>query len=185
MVIEILLSHGLPQMIFEDNVTIVSIGKMQIDEVVDYVRSVRRHLFPMLDHDVLPRDLCAFEETYIKDKVGVFLVARDSNDTIVGTIGMLKYDGRFTDHFNFGDSSVTEVVKLFVEPHWRRRGLASYLVQCLKDVAAERDVQNLYMHTHPFLPGAEVFWAKQSFNNLISCVHDGLETIHMVMQIES
>lgn len=57
-----------------------------------------------------------------------------------------------------------EVLRLFVLPQYRRHGLAATLFQSLKDHALASGVQCMYLHTHPFLPGAIRFWEKQAFD---------------------
>ncbi|MGY2436705.1 GNAT family N-acetyltransferase, partial [Escherichia coli] len=41
--------------------------------------------------------------------------------------------------------------------------LAGRLFQALKMLAREQGVERLYLHTHPFLPGAIEFWQRQGF----------------------
>ncbi|XPS69267.1 hypothetical protein M3J09_001545 [Ascochyta lentis] len=57
-----------------------------------------------------------------------------------------------------------EVLRLFVLPQHRRHGLAAALFQALKERAVAEGVQCMYLHTHPFLPGAIRFWEKQGFD---------------------
>ena len=166
----------------KEGISINSVEAAQMEEIVAYVRTARQHLFPSLDHHIIPRDLAAFEETYITDSDGIFLEARDQVGKLIGTIGMLSYDGRF-DHLDFQNQHVTEVVKLFVDPSYRRQGLASRMVHALRGIAASRNIEMLYLHTHPFLPGAEDFWTKQGFREIITSVHAGFETIHMACSI--
>lgn len=163
-------------------ITITPVSAAQIDEVVAFVREARRHLFPMLDHTIIPHDLATFEQTFINHADGLFLHARDRAGKLVGTIGMLTYDGRF-EQFDFHNQRSTEVVKLFVDPAWRRQGLASRLVQKLHAIAASRNIETLYLHTHPFLPGAKPFWEQQGFRELITCMHGDFETIHMAYNV--
>jgi len=54
-------------------------------------------------------------------------------------------------------------VRLFVEPEYRRGGLGRRLYGALKDLAREEGVEVLYLHTHPFLPGAIEFWQRLGF----------------------
>lgn len=56
-----------------------------------------------------------------------------------------------------------EVLRLFVLPRYRRHGLAAALFRSLRDHALASGVQCMYLHTHPFLPGAIRFWEKQGF----------------------
>lgn len=56
-----------------------------------------------------------------------------------------------------------EVVRLFVLPAFRRCGLARELYRALEAMARTEGVEVMYLHTHPFLPGAIDFWLRQGF----------------------
>ncbi|KAF2628621.1 hypothetical protein BU25DRAFT_390357 [Macroventuria anomochaeta] len=79
---------------------------------------------------------------------------------------------------------IVEVLRLFVLPQYRRHGLAASLFQSLQDHARASGVQCMYLHTHPFLPGAIRFWGKHGFDTI--CVDEEDEvwrTHHMQMML--
>jgi GNAT superfamily N-acetyltransferase len=154
------------------------IEKERIPELVTYVMDFRKVLFPMIDHSVIPDDLANFEACYVADDNAVFLVATDLSDAIIGTIGMRRYDHRFP-HLDYTGQVVNEVLKLYVEPAYRKKGLGRTLVNALKSEAWQRGIETLYLHTHPFLSGAQEFWTKQGFRMV--CQDDTVifRTIHM------
>lgn len=131
-----------------------------IAEVVAFVDAARRELFPMLADAPLPNDLARFAETYLEG-AGHFLVARDGGQ-LVAAIGYLPYDHRFSQ-LDYQGLRVVEVVRLFVLPEYRRHGLARTLFAALREQARQAGVECLYLHTHPFLPGAIAFWERQGF----------------------
>jgi GNAT superfamily N-acetyltransferase len=131
-----------------------------IDEAVSFVDSARRELFPLLADAPLPPDLARFAETYL-DGEGVFLEARDQG-RLVAVIGYVPYDHRFAQ-LDYQRVRVVEVVRLFVLPAYRRHGLAAALFAALCGAAEQAGVECLYLHTHPFLPGAIAFWERQGF----------------------
>ncbi|MBA1200250.1 GNAT family N-acetyltransferase [Pseudomonas capeferrum] len=131
-----------------------------IDEVVSFVDRARRDLFPMLADGPMPADLAHFREVYV-DGDGCFLIAREQG-RLVAAIGYLPYDHRFAQ-LDYRSRHVVEVVRLFVLPEYRRGGLAARLYATLREQARKRGVECLYLHTHPFLPGAIAFWQKQGF----------------------
>lgn len=106
------------------------------------------------------------------------LVARGTNGGVVGSIACRAYDQRF-GHLNLGSHGVLEVVRLYVAPEFRRQRLARALFLALKTHALAHGVQTLYLHTHPFLPGAIDFWQSMGFRLL--CVDDDpvWQTTHM------
>ncbi|HDS1738092.1 MULTISPECIES: GNAT family N-acetyltransferase [Pseudomonas] len=160
--------------------TITAVPAEAIDEVVSFVNTSRRELFPMLADAPLPKDLACFHETYLQG-AGRFLIARD-NGRLIAAIGYVPYDHRFAQ-LDYRGVHVVEVVRLFVLPAYRRCGLAAALVSALRDEAQKAGVERLYLHTHPFLPGAIRFWQRQGFE--ITDVEDDpvWQTTHMELAL--
>ena len=131
-----------------------------IPEVLAFVLEARAELFPKLDATGMPADLAHFEAIYVQGD-GQFLVACDQGQ-IVAASGYLPYDGRFPQ-LNYQGEKTVEVVRLFVLPAFRRLGLARALYLALEAQAKADRVAVMYLHTHPFLPGAIDFWLRQGF----------------------
>jgi GNAT superfamily N-acetyltransferase len=129
-------------------------------DTVHFIDTARRQLFPLLADSPLPRDLAQFSDTYL-DGPGHFLVAHADGQLIAG-IGYLSYDHRFPQ-LDYRARKTVEIVRLFVTPDYRRFGLAAALFDALREHAAGMGVECLYLHTHPFLPGAIRFWERQGF----------------------
>ncbi|MFP3862904.1 GNAT family N-acetyltransferase [Pseudomonas capeferrum] len=162
------------------NWIIQAVPQAAIDEVVAFVDSARRELFPLLAAAPLPHDLARFAETYL-DGEGVFLEARDQG-RLVAVIGYVPYDHRFAQ-LAYKRMHVVEVVRLFVLPAYRRHGLAAALFAALRQAAEQAGVECLYLHTHPFLPGAITFWQRQGFA-VIDVEQDPVwQTTHMQLQL--
>lgn len=149
-----------------------------LNEVIAYVLQCRELLFPMLVASPLPADLVQFKQFYIEEKQGAFLVARTSEGELMGTIGMRAYDHRFKT-LDYGQQKVVEVTRLFVAPDYRKRGLGAALFSALRKEAKKRNVDSMYLHTHPFLLGAQQFWEKQGFGLLSETVESDFITLHM------
>lgn len=167
----------------DENIQILSVPEKNLSEVQTYVLEVRKQLFPTLNHDIIPKDIAAFRRTYMESATGAFLQARNMRDELIGVIGMMPYDHRFPQ-LDYPASNVVEVARLFVDPAYRRSGLATTLVDHLKVQAKEKQVHVLYLHTHPFLRGAYEFWLKQGFKLEEICMEGGFETIHMSLKIK-
>ncbi|WNJ83610.1 GNAT family N-acetyltransferase [Pseudomonas canadensis] len=131
-----------------------------IPEVLRFVLQARAELFPKLSATGMPADLAQFEAIYLQGD-GQFLLARDESE-IVAAIGYLPYDGRFPQ-LDYQGRKTVEVVRLFVLPAFRRFGLAGELYHALEAQAKADRVAVMYLHTHPFLPGAIDFWLRQGF----------------------
>ncbi|MHA6195615.1 GNAT family N-acetyltransferase [Pseudomonas wadenswilerensis] len=136
-------------------------GERDIACVVDFVLQARARIFPMLADAPMPADLADFAAHYQVPGAGRFLTARDAG-RIVAAIGYLRYDHRFPQ-LDYHGRRVVEVVRLFVEPEYRRGGLGRRMYEVLKEMAREEGIEVLYLHTHPFLPGAVEFWQRQGF----------------------
>ena len=142
-----------------------------------------------------------FKTTYSHPK-GRLLAASTPENPVAGLVAWRKYDGRFRHipELQFLDGSggdaaarhdddagsdggidggVVEVVRLFVTPELRHRGIATALVRALVALAREDGVGYMYLHTHPFLPGAERLWEKEGWGVLVRERGGPWFTIHM------
>jgi GNAT superfamily N-acetyltransferase len=160
------------------NIQISAVELNQAEFIKEYVKGFRIGLFPMLDSTIVPRDLLDFEQTYLLHPDGCFLQARDQYNKLIGVIGMMPYDYRF-DYLDYKDKRTVEVARLFVEPAYRRSGLATKLFQALLQQAGQKGIEVLYLHTHPFLTGAFEYWQKQGFELVTTTMYGEFETLHM------
>lgn len=142
-------------------IEIAEVRADDIPQVVDFVMLARAQIFPQLDPQVLPDDLARFARVYLESGDAKFIVARKA-EQIVGVVGYLPYDYRFPQ-LTLGTGKTVEIVRLFVLPDCRGAGLAAALCAALEQSARQNGVQILYLHTHPFLPGAIEFWRKRHF----------------------
>lgn len=156
--------------------TITPVKETAAAETAHFIKCARRKLFPMLEGSPSPRDLTQFSEAYITGD-GHFLVAHNNSQLIAG-IGYLPYDHRFPQ-FNFYGRKTVEIVRLFVTPAYRRYGLAAEMFAALRRHAIDEGIDCLYLHTHPFLPGAIHFWQRQGFTILDIESDPVWQTTHM------
>ncbi len=157
-------------------ITIEQVTSADVPQTRDFVLQARAALFPKLSASGMPADLAHFEQTYLQGE-GCFLIARQRG-RIVASIGYVPYDLRFAQ-LDYRGLKVVEVVRLFVLPQCRRSGVARALYDALKARAVEAAVELMYLHTHPFLPGAIEFWRRQGFT--VTDVEDDplWQTTHM------
>lgn len=165
-----------------EEIIISSVEDYHVFEVLPYVMEFRRQLYPLLDPLIVPKDLVNFEQNYIQSPTGAFLQARTTAGKLIGVIGMMPYDYRFS-HLNIDEETTVEVARLFVNPEYRRAGIASRLFQELLKTAQQKHIRRLYLHTHPFLQGAYDYWLKQEFKLLKSCYEGTYPTLHMELMI--
>ncbi|MCQ9422247.1 GNAT family N-acetyltransferase [Pseudomonas sp. LJDD11] len=145
----------------EPAILITAVEQADIAATLAFVMQARAQIFPMLDPAAIPSDLAGFEQVYLNGPDGHFLIARAAGQ-IVAAIGYLPYDQRFAQ-LDYQGRRTVEIVRLFVEPAFRSAGLAGRLFRALSEHAQRQGVEVLYLHTHPFLPGAIAFWEKHGF----------------------
>lgn len=158
------------------NISIQRVG--DVDLVHSFLQSARISMFAERVNSLdIPADLRHFKENYLSGS-GCMLAALDAEQRVLATIACRDYDGRFPQ-LHFKQQKVVEVVRLFVEPKLRRSGLAGALLDVLKRHAAAQHVEVLYLHTHPFLPGALEFWQAHGFDVIDREADPLWKTIHM------
>ena len=146
--------------------------------VQDFLQQARAQMFAgRVDTAALAPDLRDFEQTYGPAQ-GRMLAAHDARGGLAGTIAWRAYDGRFAQ-LDFAGRRVVEVVRLFVAPECRRQGIADALFHALRQQAREQGIEVLYLHTHPFLPGALAFWQRHGFAVICQDADPEWQTIHM------
>ena len=130
-------------------------------------------------------DHATFKSTYSHPN-GRLLLASTPSTPIAGIIAYRKYDSRFTfPGLLFDDTTnVVEVVRLFVNPELRGRGIATKLIKALVQQAREDGVMTMYLHTHPFLPGAQYLWEKEGWRVVVREEEGPWWTIHMRRELE-
>lgn len=151
------------------------VEKSDYDSAVEFALYTRQLLFPEIYQGQVPKDLQNFEQYYVHDPLGCFITVKDQN-SMIGTIAYRAYDHRFDLNL---PSNTVEVVKLFVLPEYRRKGIATKLCDILFSYAKNNGITPLYLHTHPFLPAAEEFWTLQGFDVIKREWIDTYDTIHM------
>lgn len=113
------------------------VGKTDYEPAVEFALYTRQLLFPEIYHGQIPKDLQNFEQSYVKDPLGCFITVKDQN-RIIGTIAYRAYDHRFDLNL---PSNTVEVVKLFVLPEYRRKGIATQLCNMLFSHAKTEQLQ--------------------------------------------
>jgi GNAT superfamily N-acetyltransferase len=154
--------------------SIQTVPSEAIDEYITFINDARSQTFP-------GRSLAPDNASLLRDGA-CFLEARDGKE-LVAAIGFVPYNHRFPQ-FKYHDVRTVEVVRLYVEPRYRRCGLGTALFKKLYEKAKEAGVGRFYMHTHPFLPGAIAFWQKRGFE-IIEREEDPVwQTTHMRMMLD-
>ncbi|WP_211750335.1 GNAT family N-acetyltransferase [Paenibacillus sp. Marseille-Q4541] len=164
--------------------TIRKVQEEESSQVIEFMMKIRKEIFPMLSQDELPQDLLHFNEYYTRQESSAIFAAIIEDGTVVGTIGIYQYDGRFDQLQEFYHHSRTaEIVKCYIDPQYRRLGLGSILFNQALRFCREAAYEKLYLHTHPFLPGAIPFWKSKGFEERLAEDDPIWKTLHMDMQL--
>lgn len=139
----------------------------------------RQLLFPEVYQAALPYDLSHFDQVYLHHAEGACFIIKQQ-DEIMGMIAYRAYQPRFELDL---PKHCVEVVKLFVQPEYRRLGLATRLCNALFEHARQKNITHFYLHTHPFLPAAEIFWQQQGFKVIKREQIQQYPTIHMLKSV--
>ncbi|WP_051675854.1 GNAT family N-acetyltransferase [Ureaplasma canigenitalium] len=168
------------------NIKYEQVNNEKIDESVNFIMAGRKVIFPMLEHSKMPEDLINFKQYYMLDKDAYWLNAIDADtNQIVATIAFRKYDHRFPFLSLPRDKKIVELQKLFVDPRVRRNGIAKTLVKIMIDKASEMGINYIYLHTHPFLIGAQQLYFKLGWDYLYNEKNDPWNTIHMLYDVKN
>ncbi|CVL09842.1 hypothetical protein FPRO06_12643 [Fusarium proliferatum] len=163
------------------NITIQPATHDEIPTIVDFITKARADMFSFLDQSssdqMAQKELDIFKQRYLDHPRGVLLTAH-SDGRLIATIGYVAYDGRFS-HISLESENVVEIVRLYVDPEWRRAGLASRLFDTLVETARRSGIKQLYLHTHPFLPNAIDFWKGKEFSVITVDEDPVWQTTHM------
>ncbi|KAI9632984.1 acyl-CoA N-acyltransferase [Dioszegia hungarica] len=169
--------------------------------VINYALAAWRELFaPRTNNPTIPIDLAAFRKVYCAAHSGAcFLVAqvppshrqieRQEKGKVVGILAFLPYSPRFKDNAGalrpellWSNTKTIEVVRLYVSAEYRGQQIAQKLIGRLVEEAKDEQAEMMYLHTHPFLPGAEQLWRKMGWS-VVSRDEDAWESIHMTRRI--
>jgi len=158
------------------SISVSTFSNIDLLPIVSLLKQNREALFPLLPTQTVAEVKEEFINDFIQDPLGHFLVAKDRKKNLIATIGMRTYDNRF-EQLNFSGKRVVEVVKLYVHPTFRGLGLGSLIYKTLELEAFTKNIDQFYLHTHKFLPGAISFWEKQDFQKIYDQVGQW-QTVH-------
>lgn len=150
------------------------------DQVIEFVTKMRNELFPMLCQNELPPDLLHFEQYYIQPERSAFFAAFSVDGTVLGTIAVCSYDDRFSQLKGcYNVVKTAEIVRCYIDSNCRRAGIGTALFKQATSFSRAAGYETLYLHTHPFLPGAIPFWKAQGFVERCADADPVWNTLHM------
>jgi GNAT superfamily N-acetyltransferase len=174
------------------SITRLSASDPLIACTLEFAKKAYTTLFSHLTlRGAVPPDLTSFYPTYVDPSSGGCFLAAHRETEVVAIIGFRPYLRRFInssgalrESLQWDGKRLVEVVRLFVDPSHRRKGLASELIDRLVKEAVNDELDGLYLHTHPFLPSAQSLWEKNGWN-FVEQDEDGVwDTIHMIRWLD-
>ncbi|MEU7314313.1 GNAT family N-acetyltransferase [Streptomyces sp. NPDC007083] len=133
------------------------------------------------------RDVVDIKGTYLDEPRHTLLVAVHDGE-VVGTAGVRAQGPAHPPHprrlaERYPDNTTAQLVRVYVRPEHRRRGLARTLVEAACDfIARDPGYERIYLHTNVNIEGTEAFWrslAKEVFDARTTGEHGpGVATVH-------
>lgn len=156
------------------------VEQKDVAQVVDFMTTIRKEVFPMLDHQQLPPDMLHFYAHYIDRRDAALFAALSEAGNVLGTIGYLPYDNRFDELQQFyAQTKTTELVRCYIDPAYRRLGIGTALYQTALKSIQTVGYEKVYLHSHPFLPGGIPFWKALGFEERLAESDPVWKTLHM------
>ncbi|HWU06637.1 MAG TPA: GNAT family N-acetyltransferase [Streptomyces sp.] len=133
------------------------------------------------------RDVVDIQGTYLDDPRHLLLVAVHDGE-VVATTGVRSQGPAHPPHprrlaERYPSGTTAQLVRVYVRPEHRRRGLARTLVDTAREfIAGTPGYECIYLHTNVDVEGAESFWrsmAKEVFDARATGEHGpGVATVH-------
>ncbi|MBW7474013.1 GNAT family N-acetyltransferase [Paenibacillus oenotherae] len=151
-------------MLQEMDYRIVSADADRGAEIKDFVLAQMGDLYPPGTYYENPHDLMFFEEVYIRSPNACFFIAEDASGVIIGTAAVRPYDRRFPEvEPALGSGPVCEIVKFYIHPDKRRKGIGARLYAQAERFAREAGYAESCLHTSLYLPGGYPFWQSRGY----------------------
>ncbi|MBR8461285.1 GNAT family N-acetyltransferase [Campylobacter sp. faydin G-105] len=104
-------------------------------------------------------------------------------DELVGCIFIGEYDKRIKILHDQVCGNVAEISRCYVKTEFRRMGIGKALFRKALKFAKNYDYEQLYLHTHYFLPGGFLFWKSVGFDVVLD-EKDDWQTVHMQLMLK-
>lgn len=142
-------------------------GEDDREKVTDFVLQMLVKLYPEGQFNPDPADLARFRDVYLMPDRACFYIAENRWGQIIGTAAVRPYDERFPflGKRLTGDSTC-EMVRFYVDEHWRRKGIGGALYTQVEAFASQAGYKECYLHTSLHLPGGFPFWTSKGYEKL-------------------
>jgi GNAT superfamily N-acetyltransferase len=160
------------------DITLKMITKDNSGEAKAFLSKLLANLFKCEITMQYHADIIELEDFYVNHKTNLLIGAYDSNDDMVGTIGVKVFVDRFEEiEGRYDQVKCGELARCYISPDLRRSGIGTQLLGALKEKCAAHGLDVIYLHTHRMLPGGLNFWIKSGFNIVYD--HKTKDLVHM------
>ncbi|URZ86564.1 GNAT family N-acetyltransferase [Floricoccus penangensis] len=136
-----------------EKIQIIKFDRKYQDNMINFILDIQQNEFGVaITLDDQP-DLLDIIHHY-EDKGGIFLLALDTeNDTIIGTIALVKLD-----------ENKSALKKVFVDPKYRGEyRVGQKLLDAIVNFARETDIEKIYLGSTAMMTRAHNFYKKNGF----------------------
>lgn len=162
------------------NIKIRLIEKNDIKQVQAFLFNQLRTLFNQESgQGAITDDVWNLNHNYVEPARNAMWAAFDSDDNVIGTIAICRYNDRIeVVKGRYQLEKTAEIGRCYIDEKLRRQGIGGQLLSVAEAFCREQGYDVIYLHTHHFLPGGYHFWKKNGFS--ITVEEGGvLEIIHM------
>ncbi len=105
---------------------------------------------------------------FSRERRGSFLFVRDGDGHIIATGGLYALENkpatkeRLRNRYGDGEK-VCQIVRVYIKPRARRKGLGTLIVAALESQASEFDYTSSYLHADAQTPETLSFWKSQGY----------------------
>ena len=167
------------------------IKKLQMEHISPY--NVKKFLLKMIQDEFgygfIPeyhQDIKHMERFYIYPERNSFFLAIDhETGKVIGTLGIRAYDKDFPTFKDIYNSKTTASIwRVFVDKNWRRKGVASTLVNRAENFCQNNGYEKVYLHTHKTVNGSLDFWISSGYQ-IMEDTGNHLKTVHMEKNLQN
>ncbi|TWB12218.1 L-amino acid N-acyltransferase YncA [Rhizobium sp. ERR 1071] len=128
---------------------------------IDYTPAWHTDLDSLLD--------VSSESWFSNERRGAFLVVRDEQERVVAAGGLYDLQNKPTTAIRLQDrycdaANVCQIVRVYLEPHVRRKGLGGSIVAALENKARDLGYVTSYLHADAGTPDTLSFWRSQGYS---------------------
>lgn len=167
---------------------------VKLEDHSHLINNTKKYLFDKINEEFglsyIPEyhyDIVNLEKTYITPKRNSFYIALNSDNEIIGTLGIRGYDKNFEIFKgNYSQDRTASLWRTYIDKEYKRHKIGTKLVSIAEEFAKNHNYKEIYLHTQKDLIEGYYFWSSLNYIKTI----EEYDTIHMekklnVLNVES